>query len=300
MAIHLEGNHMRNLRLALAGLMGASVLTAVSLTAGVAAHASTPSLASCKTSISSEEYAKGKLTVATDNPVYTPWFVNNKPTNGRGYESAVVYALAHVLGVSKSDVKWVTEPFDSSYAPGPKSFDFDINEISYTPPRAKAVTFSTSYYDVQQSIVALKTDKIVKNHSPAQLKSYQYGDQIGTTGLAYINSYIKPTKTARVYNTLDQAVLALQTGQIDAIVIDTPTGQYMASSQIVNTQKKLVASQVGQFPSVGEHYGLLFAKGNPIVGCINAGIDALVANGTLASLQKKWLDIYTSVPVIKP
>jgi polar amino acid transport system substrate-binding protein len=280
--------------------MGASVLTVVSLATGVAANASTPSLASCKASISSEEYTKGKLTVATDNPVYTPWFVNNKPTNGKGYESVVVYALANVLGVSKSDVKWVTEPFDSSYAPGPKSFDFDINEISYTPPRAKAVTFSTSYYDVQQSVVALKTDKIVKNHSPAQLKSYLYGDQIGTTGLAYINNYIKPTKPARVYNTLDQAVLALQTGQIDAIVIDTPTGQYMASSQIVNTKKKLVATQVGQFPSVGEHYGLLFTKSNPIVGCINAGIDALKTNGTLASLQKKWLGIYTSVPVIKP
>jgi len=291
---------MRNLRLALAGLMGASVLSVVALGSSGVANAATPSLATCATTLASQEYAKGKLTVATDNPVYTPWFVNNKPTNGQGYESAVTYALAKVLGVSKKDVNWVTEPFDSSYAPGPKAFDFDINEVSYTPDRAKAVTFSNSYYDVQQSIVALKTGKIVKDHSPSQLKSYQYGDQIGTTGLAYINDFIKPTKPARVYNTLDQAVLALQSGQIDAIIIDTPTGQYMASSQIVNTKKKLVATQVGQFPSVGEHYGLLLSKNNPIVGCINAGLAALRSNGTLAALQQKWLGIYTSVPVIKP
>ena len=182
----------------------------------------------------------------------------------------------------------------------PQTFDFDINEISYTAARAKAVTFSESYYDVDQSIVALKTDAIVKKHSAAQLKTYQYGDQIGTTGLAYINDYIKPTKPARVYSTLDQAVLALQTGQIDALVIDTPTGQYMASAQIVNKNKKPIATQVGQFPSVGEHYGLLFAKGNPLVGCVNDAINALKANGTLAAIQQKWLGIYTSVPTIKP
>jgi polar amino acid transport system substrate-binding protein len=145
----------------------------------------------------------------------------------------------------------------------------------------------------------LKTDAIVKKHSPKQLKSYLYGDQIGTTGLAYINDHIKPTKAARVYSTLDQAVLALQTGQIDAIVIDTPTGQYMASAQIVKN-KKLIATQVGQFPSVGEHYGLLFTKGDPLVGCVNTALNAMKANGTLAALQKKWLGIYISVPIIQP
>ena len=280
--------------------MGASVLTALTLTPGVAANAASPSLASCKTTIASHEYTKGKLTVATDNPVYTPWFVNNKPSNGKGYESAVVYAIAKILGVAASKVHWVTEPFNTSYTPGAKSFDFDINEISYTPDRAKAVTFSASYYDVQQSIVALKTNAIVKKHSPSQLKNYLYGDQIGTTGLAYINSYLKPTKPARVYSTLDQAVAALQSGQIDAIVIDTPTGQYMASSQIVDSKKKLIATQVGQFPSVGEHYGLLFSKNNALVGCINTAISTLNANGTVAALSKKWLGIYTSVAVIKP
>jgi polar amino acid transport system substrate-binding protein len=292
---------MRTVRLALVGALGASLLTGVTLASGALAQAATTTsaLAKCKTSILSQEVTKGTLTVATDNPGYTPWFVNNTPTNGKGYESAVAYAIASELGVKGKNVKWVVEPFDSSYLAGKKSFDFDINEISYTGARAQAVTFSVSYYNVQQSIVALKTDAIVKKHSPKQLKSYLYGDQIGTTGLAYINDYIKPTKGARVYTTLDQAVLALQTGQIDAIVIDTPTGQYMASSQIVKN-KKLIATQVGQFPSVGEHYGLLFTKGDPLVGCVNTALKAMKANGTLAALQKKWLGIYTDVPIIKP
>jgi polar amino acid transport system substrate-binding protein len=292
---------MRTVRLALVGVLGASLLTGLTLTSSVLAQAATTSsaLAKCKTTILSQEATKGTLTVATDNPGYTPWFVNNTPINGKGYESAVAYAIASELGVKRKDVKWVVEPFDSSYLAGKKSFDFDINEISYTPARAQAVTFSESYYDVQQSIVALKTDAIVKKHSPKQLKSYLYGDQIGTTGLAYINDHIKPTKAARVYSTLDQAVLALQTGQIDAIVIDTPTGQYMASAQIVKN-KKLIATQVGQFPSVGEHYGLLFTKGDPLVGCVNTALNAMRANGTLAALQKKWLGIYTSVPIIQP
>jgi polar amino acid transport system substrate-binding protein len=291
---------MRTVRLTLVGVLGASLLTGITLSSSVLAQAATSSaLAKCKTTILSQEVTKGTLTVATDNPGYTPWFVNNTPTNGKGYESAVAYAIAGELGVKKKNVKWVVEPFDSSYLAGKKSFDFDINEISYTAARAEVVTFSKSYYDVNQSIVALKTDAIVKKHSPSELKNYIYGDQIGTTGLAYINNNIKPTKAARVYSTLDQAVLALQTGQIDAIVIDTPTGQYMASSQITKN-KKLVATQVGQFPSTGEHYGLLLSKGDPLVGCVNTAINALQASGALSALQNKWLGIYTSVPLIKP
>ncbi len=294
---------MRITRLALSGVLSASVLSVVSFVATTPAHGATmssPTLAQCQSKVSSEEVTKGTLTVATDDPVYTPWFVNNKPTNGQGYESAVAYAVASALGVSKSNVKWVTEPFDSSYTPGKKSFDFDINEISVTPARASVVTFSNSYYDVQQSIVALKTSKIVKDHTPSDLKSYQYGDQIGTTGLAYINNYIQPTKPARVYSTLDQAVAALQNGQIDALVVDTPTGQYMASSQITDSKNKLIATQVGQFPSVGEHYGMLFQKNDPLAACVNTALSSLVTNGTLAKLQAKWLGIYTSVPTLKP
>jgi polar amino acid transport system substrate-binding protein len=287
---------------AVASLSACSSISSSSTAAGTASasgagSASTASAgaASCtNASIQGELYAKGVLTVATDQPAYTPWFDNNQPSNGKGYESAVTYAIATQLGFSRSQVKWAYEPFDSSYAPGPKKFDFDINEISYSPQRATAVTFSNSYYDVQQAIVTLKGDPIITKHTAAELKTYLYGDQIGTTSLTYINDDIQPTQTPKVYNTLADVQQALQDKQIQAFVTDTPTAQYMASSEI--TGGVLVA----QFPNADEHYGLLFAKGNPLVTCVNKAIATLTANGTLKQLQNEYLQIYTSVPTIEP
>jgi len=283
-------------------LAGALVLTALVLAPAASASAASPTLAQCQSSINSLEYHSGYLTAATDltNGVYAPWFINNKPSNGQGYEAAVVYDVAKELGISASHVNWVAEPFDASYTPGFKHFDFDINEISYTAQRAQAVTFSTSYYNVTQSIVTLKTSKLVKAHTPSDLKKYLYGDQIGTTGLSYIQKFIKPTRAARVYNTLQGALTALAVGQIDAVVLDTPDGQYAASAEVTNAQKKLIATQIGQFPSTGEHYGLLFSKNNKMVACVNTALQTLTANGTLAALQKRWLSIYNVVPVIRP
>jgi polar amino acid transport system substrate-binding protein len=239
-------------------------------------------------------YAKGVLTVATDKPAYPPWFENNNPASGKGYESAVAYAVAKQLGFKNSQVKWAYEPFNDSYAPGPKKFDFDINEVSVTPQRAQAVTFSNSYYDVQQALVALKGTPIVTKHAPSDLKGYVFGDQVGTTSLAFINSQIQPTQTPKVYETLNDVKQALQTHQIAALVTDTPTAQFISSSEIKHSV------MVAQFPSTGEHYGLLFAKGNPLVTCVNKALATLKSNGTLASLQKKYLQIYLSVPTIKP
>jgi len=239
-------------------------------------------------------FKHGVLTVATDVPAYPPWFENYAPSNGKGYESAVAYAVAKLLGFSNSQVKWVREPFDSSYAPGPKRFDFDINEISYSPERAKAVTFSVDYYDVQQALVALKSSRIVSHHTPADLRTYVYGDQIGTTSLAFIESQLQPTQQPQVFNTLNDVKSALQENRIQALVVDTPTAQYISSSEIPNSV------MVGQFPGGGEHYGLLFAKGDPLVGCVNKAITKLRANGTLAGFQHQYLGIYNTVPTIKP
>jgi polar amino acid transport system substrate-binding protein len=253
------------------------------------------SVASCShTGIQKDLYTKGVLTVATDKPAYPPWFQNNNPASGKGYESAVAYAVAKQLGFKTSQVKWAYEPFNNSYAPGPKKFDFDVNEVSVTPQRATAVTFSNSYYDVQQSLVALKGTPIVTKHTPADLKGYVFGDQVGTTSLAFINSQIQPTQTPKVYETLNDVKQALQTHQIAALVTDTPTAQYISSSEIRHSV------MVAQFPSTGEHYGLLFAKGNPLVTCVNKALATLKSNGTLAALQKQYLQIYLSVPTIKP
>ena len=264
---------------------------------GSSSTSSTVAATNCsKAGIQHLLYHKGVLTVATDNPVFTPWFVNNTPSNGKGYESAVAYALAAKLGFSHSQVVWVKEPFNSTYAPGPKAFDFDINEVSYTTARAQAVTFSNSYYPVQQAIVSIKGDPIVTKHSPAQLRTYQYGDQIGTTGLTYINSMIMPTKQPLVFGSLNDARSALQVHHVDAVITDTPTAQYMAVYQVPHHMGRLVA----QFPSTGEHYGLVFHKGNSLVTCVNRAIAALSADGTLTALQHKYLGIYLSVPTIKP
>jgi polar amino acid transport system substrate-binding protein len=281
-----------------AGLAGCASSTSSSSSAssGASAGGSTSaSAASCTfAGVQNELYAKGVLTVATDQPAYPPWFENNKPSNGQGYESAVAYAVAAQLGFKPSQVKWAYEPFDSSYAPGPKKFDFDINEISYTAARAQVVTFSNSYYDVQQALVALKTSPIVTKHTPAELKTYIYGDQVGTTSLAFINREIQPTQTPKVFETLNDVKQALQTKQIAALVTDTPTAQYISSSEIPGSV------MVAQFPSTGEHYGLLFAKGNPLVGCVNKALATLKSNGTLAQITAKYLQIYTSVPTIQP
>jgi polar amino acid transport system substrate-binding protein len=279
-------------------------VAAVAICAGIVAcgsSSSSPSssaggaAASCSNAaIQKDLYKKGQLTVATDKPAYPPWFENNNPSNGKGFESAVAYAIAKQLGFKTSQVQWAYEPFDASYSPGPKKFDFDINEISYTAQRATAVTFSASYYDVNQALVAVKSSPIVAKHTPAELKSYIYGDQVGTTSLAFITSQIQPTSQPKVFQTLNDVKSALQTRQIAAFVTDTPTAQYITSSEIPGTQ------MVAQFPSTGEHYGLLFSLGNPLVTCVNKAIAALKSNGTLQALQKRYLQIYLSVPTIKP
>jgi polar amino acid transport system substrate-binding protein len=287
---------MRAVILAATAMVAAAGLAACgSSSAGSSAGGSTAAPASCSNSaIQSELFARGTLTVATDKPVYPPWFEANNPTNGKGYESAVAYAVAKQLGFSRGQVHWAYEPFDNSYAPGPKKFDFDVNEVSYSAQRATAVTFSDSYYDVQQAIIALKGTPIVTRHSPADLKGYVFGDQIGTTSLAFITSQIQPTHQPKVFQTLNVAKEALQTHQIAALVADTPTAQFISSSEIPHSV------MVAQFPSTGEHFGLLFRKGNPLVSCVNKALAKLKANGTLAALQKQYLQVFLTVPTIKP
>jgi len=262
---------------------------------GAASATPSASAASCSNAaIQPDLYTRGVLTVGTDNPAFPPWFSRNNPANGKGYESAVAYAIATQLGFSKSQVQWTKEPFGNSYAPGQKKFDFDINEVSVTPQRATAVTFSNGYYDVDQALVALKNTPIVTKHSPADLKGYVFGDQIGTTSLAFINSEIQPTSRPKIFETLNDAKQALQTHQIAALVADLPTAQFISSSEIPHSVL------VGQFPSTGEHFGLVFHQGNPLVTCVNKAIATLKSNGTLASLQKQYLQDFLSVPVIKP
>ncbi|HTX62135.1 MAG TPA: ABC transporter substrate-binding protein [Acidimicrobiales bacterium] len=255
----------------------------------------TAPLSSCSYSaIQPHLYTPGHLTVATDSPAYPPWFEHNLPSNGKGYESAVAYAVAKQLGFKASQVTWVVEPFNASYAPGPKHFDFDINEISVTATRAKAVTFSVGYYTDEEALVALKGSPITKHHSPAELKTYVYGEEIGTTSLQFIDERIQPTHTPETFTTLNDVKSALQDHRIAAFVTDTPTSQYIATTEIPH------ATVVAQFPSTGQHYGLLFQKGDKLATCVDKAIDHLRGAGVLHRLVKKYLRVYTSIPVIKP
>lgn len=268
----------------------ATTTTTVAPTTSVVA-----AMAGCSNSqIQGDLYHRGQLTIATDNPVYTPWFENNRPENGEGYEGAVAYAVAHALGFTNSEVHWAYEPFNDSYAPGPKAFDFDINEISVTKARSEEVSFSISYFADNQALVALKKGPVAKDHTPAALKSYVYGDQIGTTSLAYIDSDIKPTTQTKVFGNLNDVKSALDTHEIQAFVTDTPTAQYIAADEIPG------AVVVGQFPSNGEHFGLLFGKGDPLVACVNKAIALITRDGDLKRFAKQYLGIYSSIPTIQP
>ncbi|HEY1642562.1 MAG TPA: transporter substrate-binding domain-containing protein [Streptosporangiaceae bacterium] len=273
---------------------GSSAPSGSSSSGGASGGASASASGCSNSAIQGMLFAKGALTVATDKPAYPPWFENNNPANGKGYESAVTYAIAKQLGFTPAQVHWTYEPFNASYAPGAKKFDFDANEVSVTSQRASAVTFSDSYYDVQQALVALKGTPIITHHAPADLKGYVFGDQIGSTSLAFITSKIQPTSQPKVFQTLNDVKQALQTHQIAALVTDLPTAQFISSSEIKHSV------MVGRFPSTGEHFGLLFEQGNPLVSCVNKAIATLKSNGTLAALQKKYLQDYLSVPMIQP
>jgi polar amino acid transport system substrate-binding protein len=244
----------------------------------------------------------GQLTVGTDNPAYPPWFGGSEkspwkvsnPASGQGFESAVAYAVADKLGFVETNVKWIVVPFNTSFAPGPKKFDFDINEISYTPARAKVVDFSDSYYNVDQAVVARRGTKIAQAQSTADLQQYKLGAQIGTTSYTYITEFIKPSKQPAVFDTNDAAVAALKNGQIDGLVVDLPTAFYVTAAQVPNSKI------VGQFPTsaAGERFGMVFQKGNKLVGCVNHALNQLKADGTLQKIQDKWLAKVGGAPIL--
>jgi polar amino acid transport system substrate-binding protein len=233
--------------------------------------------------------------VATDSPAYPPWFVADKPSNGKGYESAVAYAVAKQLGYSASQVHWVIASFSSVIAPTPKQYDFDINEVSITPARAKVVDFSTGYYDVAQAIVALKGSSIANATSIAALKHAKLGAQAGTTSFTAITDQIKPSVTPGEYPTNNLAVQALKNGAIAGLVVDLPTGLYLASAELKG------AKIVGQLPNVGQpaQFGLVLTKGSSLTSCVSQAVDALRANGTLAKIQQRWLTTSAGAPVLK-
>jgi len=246
----------------------------------------------------------GALTVGTDNPAFPPWFGGgtpsgskwkvNDPSTGKGYESAVAYAVAKGLGFPRGKVRWVYVPFNRAFAPGKKPFDFDVNQISFTPARAKVVDFSDSYYDVNQAVVVKKGTPIAGVDSTAGLKPYKLGAQLGTTSYAFITDQIKPSKKPAVFPQNIGAVTALNNRQIDGLVVDLPTAFYVTTVQVPNSKI------LGRFPAQpgGEHFGLVFAKDSPLAACTDSVLSKLRSNGTLTRLQDQWLSKANGAPTL--
>jgi polar amino acid transport system substrate-binding protein len=244
----------------------------------------------------------GQLTIGTDNPAFPPWFEGTKqfdpwdptttPTK-KGYEAEVAYGIAHKLGFTDDEVKWMAVPFLQAFKPGPKTFDFDINQISFKPERAEAVDFSDSYYDVEQAIVGLESNAIASATSVDELKARKLGAVVGTTSLEVINDTIDPDQDPSVYDTNNDVLSAITAKQIDGGVVDFPTALYMAAVQLKG------GTVVGRLPAEegGEHFGVVLAKDSPLTQCVNDAVAALHEDGTIDRLEQKWLS--GSAPVLE-
>ena len=289
---------MRRSPLVLIPVAAAMLLAACGSSTSPSSSASgspTTSASATCTPASLQTLTAGKFTVATGNPAYSPWVIDDKPESGKGFESAVTYAVAKKLGYADSDVVWIRTGFDEAIAPGPKKFDVNIQQFSISEDRKKAVDFSSGYYDLTQAVVTYKGSPIEKAASLAALKDAKLGAAVGTTSLDAINASIQPTTPAKVYNNNDDAVAALKAKQIDGLVVDLPTAFYIAFGELDN------GVLIGQLPNSAndkEQLGFLLAKGSPLTQCVTQAVDALRADGTLAKLQDQWLAASAGAPVL--
>lgn len=249
--------------------------------------------------------APGTLTIGTDNPAFPPWFSGgetkehdwkfNDPYTGEGYESATAYAIAEQMGFVADEVTWTVVPFNQTYKPGAKEYDFAIEQISYSDKRDQAVDFSVSYYNVSQALVAVKGTPITEATSLGDLKDFVLAAPIGTTSLEYITDVIQPNEEPGGYTTLSDTVAAINAGQVDGIVVDAPTAYFLADPFVQEVKDSVV---VGIFPPAGgevEYFGLVFEDANPLVACVNEAIEALRADGALAAIEQEWLSEKTNV-----
>jgi len=284
---------MPTLRTKLAAIAGLAALTFALAACQSPAAGGTPTDAA--TDNSADYVTPGKITIGTSEPAYFPWIIDDKPESGKGFESAVAYAVAKQLGFDKSDVVWVRDDFNASIAPGPKDFDFNLQQFSITDDRKKNVDFSSPYYVTTQVVVTTKSSAAAGAKSIADLKDFAIGAAVGTTSFDAIEKQIKPSNEAQAFNTNDDAVAALQAGQVDALVVDLPTAFYITTAQIDN------GLIVGQLPATGDgdQFGLVLAKGSPLTADVTKAVDALKADGTLDQLAQKWLSESADAPVLK-
>lgn len=278
-----------------------AVAAVAALTVGLAAcssPASAPSASGAPSASSADvkqlTVTPGKLTIATGKPAYSPWVEDDKPESGKGFEAAVAYAVAEKLGFTKDEVVWTRTTFDAAIAPGPKAWDFNLQQYSITDKRKKAVDFSSPYYTTTQAVLTYDGSPAAGATSIAALKPVKFGVAVGTTSQTALTNLIAPTTQPKVFNSNEDLVQALKTKQVEAIVVDLPTALYLSAAVLSN------GKIIGQLAdnTGGDQYGLVLPKGSKLTPAVSAAVDALAADGTLKALEKTWLSESIKVPVL--
>lgn len=262
----------------------------------LAAAATAIGLTACAAGTAPEYVTAGKLTIATGEPAYYPYALDNDPTSGEGFESAVAYAVAEQLGFAADDVVWVRSTFDEAIAPGPKNYDFNLQQISITDERKGSIDFSSPYYSAGQAVITVEGSAAAAATSIADLKSLVIGAATGTTSLKAIEQVIAPTTPAQVFNSNDDAKLALESGQVDAIVVDVPTAFYITG---VELDGGVIVGQLPEIEGETDQWGIVLPKGSPLTAAVTKAVDALRADGALAEIAAAWLGADQGVPLLK-
>ena len=273
-------------------VLGAAALLALSACSGTAAAPASSSAAGASGPAALKTVTAGKLTVATGQPAYSPWVEDDEPESGKGFESAVTYAVAKQLGYAKGDVVWARSSFDSAVTPGAKPWDLNIQQFSITADRKKAVDFSSPYYTTTQAVVTTKGSKAEGVTTLAGLKGLKIGVATGTTSYTVVNTEVGQP---RVFTSVDDAVQALKTKQVDAVVTDLPGAFYIAGAQLDD------GVVTGQFASTagGDRFAFVLPKGSALTSPVSAAVDAITKSGELERLTDKWLSSEVDVPVLK-
>jgi polar amino acid transport system substrate-binding protein len=249
-----------------------------------------------ETNAAAEYVTEGKLTVATGEPAYYPWVIDNAPESGDGFESAVAYAVAEELGFAAEDVVWVRTGFEEAIAPGPKDFDFNLQQFSITDERKEAVDFSSPYYETTQVVITTASSPAADATSIADLKPLLIGAQTGTTSFQAIESAIAPDQGAQVFNTNDDAKLALESGTVDAIVVDLPTAFFLTGVELT---EGVIVGQLPVEAGTGDQFGLVLEKDSPLTDDVTAAVDALRDSGRLQEIADQWLAEAGEAPVLQ-
>jgi polar amino acid transport system substrate-binding protein len=276
--------------------VAASLLAVVALSSCAQEDSDEPSAAATSEDACADitTVANDKLTVGTSDPAFPPYVINNDPTNGKGFEAAVAYAVAEEMGFAEEEVDWTFAGFNQLFAPGDKNFDFALNQISITPKRETAVTFSSPYYEASNGVLVLKDSEFADATTLAELQDAKIGVQIATTAIEQVETQIAPTQEVDVFDDTTASTQALANGQIDALITDLPTTLYLSAVEVDG------GTVIGQLPGdeAADTWGLVLEKGNPLVGCVNQALATLTESGELGQITDEWMTEYNKAPVL--